>query len=48
MREEGNSHQPDSESYGGEKPGQDATRRRAELGEDLERASERGENQPNR
>lgn len=40
MREEGNSHQPDSESYAGEKPGQDATQRSAELGEDLGRASE--------
>lgn len=40
LREEGNSHQPDSESYAGEKPGQDATQQSAELGEDLGRASE--------
>lgn len=46
LREEGNSHQPDSESYGGEKPGQDATRRRAELGEDLGRASEPARREP--
>lgn len=40
MREEGNSHQPDSESYAEEKPEQDTTQRRAEVGEDLGRASE--------
>lgn len=38
MREEGNSHQPDSESYAEEKPEQDTTQRRAEVG--LRRASE--------
>lgn len=40
MREEGNRHQPDSESYAEEKPEQDTTQRRAEVGEDLRRASE--------
>lgn len=38
LREEGNSHQP--ESYAEEKPEQDTTQRRAEVGEDLGRASE--------
>lgn len=39
MREEGNSHQPLRELLRGEEAGLDATRRRAELGEDPGRES---------